>query len=123
MGVKLSKTEEQIMELIWQHGPVFMKELTEMLPELAPSTIATFLKRMQKKGFVGYKMFGNSRQYFPLEEKESYFKDQVSGIIRDFFNDSPLQFASFFTESADLSEEELKQLRSIVEKKIKTHQS
>lgn len=110
------------MELIWAGGPLFMKELSEMLPDLAPSTIATFLRRMQDKGFVGYTLYGNSRRYHPLVEKSDYFRRQVSSMIRDFFNDSPIQFASFFTESTDFSDGELEELRSIVEKRIKTKQ-
>jgi BlaI family transcriptional regulator, penicillinase repressor len=66
--MKLSKTEERLMELIWRNEKVFLKDLIDSYPDPkpAPSTIATLLKRMQDKGFVGYKLYGNSRQYYPL---------------------------------------------------------
>lgn len=119
--MKLTKTEEQLMELIWQKEKVFMKELIDGCPEPKPATttIATLLKRMQDKGFVGYVVFGNSRQYYALVKKTDYFSKHVKGIIKDYFNNSPMQFASFFTTSTNLSSAELEELKKIVELEIK----
>jgi BlaI family transcriptional regulator, penicillinase repressor len=119
--MQLSKTEEQIMELIWNKEKVFLKDLIDCYPDPKPATttIATLLKRMQDKGFVGYKLFGNSRQYFPLIKKDKYFSTQVNGIVKNFFGDSALQFASFFTRTSNLSEDELKDLKKIIDQEIK----
>src|ERR1035437_3312770 len=97
--MKLSKTEEQLMELIWNHEKVFLKDLVDSFPDPKPATttIATLLKRMQDKGFVGYTLFGNSREYYPLVNKDDYFSKHVNGMIRNYFGNSSLQFASFFT--------------------------
>jgi BlaI family penicillinase repressor len=119
--MKLSKTEEQLMELIWQSGKVFLKDLIDSYPEPKPATttIATLLKRMQDKGFVGYQLFGNSRQYYPLVKKADYFSKHVKGIIKNYFGDSTLQFASFFTTTSNLSTTELEDLKKIIEQEIK----
>lgn len=119
--MKLTKTEEQLMEIIWTKETVFMKELIEHYPEPKPATttIATLLKRMQDKGFVGYKIFGNSRQYYPLVKKSDYFSKHIKNIIKNYFNNSPLQFASFFTTTSSLSNAELEELRKLVELEIK----
>src|SRR5689334_12502673 len=104
----LTKTEEQLMELIWKHEKVFMKELIDRLPEpkAAGTTIATLLKRMQDKKFVGYTLFGNSRQYYPLVKKSDYFSKHVKSMIKDYFGNSTMQFASFFTTATNLSASE-----------------
>lgn len=119
--MQLSKAEEQLMEVIWKHEKVFMKDLIESYPDPKPATttIATLLKRMQDKGFVAYQLFGNSREYYALVKKSDYFGKQVKGIIENFFNNSPLQFASFFTTSTDLTSSELEDLKKIVEQEIK----
>ncbi|MBU0697545.1 MAG: BlaI/MecI/CopY family transcriptional regulator, partial [Bacteroidetes bacterium] len=116
----LSKAEEQLMELIWKQEKVFMKDLIEMYsePKPATTTIATLLKRMQDKNFVGYTLYGNSREYYPLVKKTAYFSKYVKGIIKNYFDDSPIQFASFFTKSTDLTEAELESLKEIVEQEI-----
>lgn len=119
--MKLTKSEEQLMELIWQHEKVFLKDilLTYPDPKPATTTIATLLKRMQDKGFVAYETFGNSRQYYPLVKKSAYFSKEVNGIIKNYFNDSALQFASFFTSSSNITPAELEDLKKIIDLEIK----
>ena len=97
-----------------------MKGLLDAYPEPKPATttIATLLKRMQDKGFVGYKLYGNSREYFPLVKRSEYFSKQVNHMIHDYFGNSPLQFASFFTQTSDLSSGELEELKKLIEQEI-----
>ena len=118
--MRLSKSEEQLMDFIWQGERVFMKELIEMYPEPKPAstTVATLLKRMQDKGVITYKLCGNSREYYPLISKADYFSKYLHGLIKNFFNSSPLQFASFFTSKTNLSSEELKELRNIIDTEL-----
>ena len=119
--MQLSKSEEQLMEFIWKQEKVFMKELIEYYsdPKPATTTIATLLKRMQEKGFVAYTLFGNSRQYYSLVKKSDYFSKHVKGIIKNYFDNSPMQFASFFTTSTNLTTSELEDLKKIVDQEIK----
>lgn len=119
--MKLSATEEKLMELIWKHKKLFMKDILELYPEPKPAktTIATLLKRMQDKGFVGYTLFGNSRQYHALVEKDDYFSNHFGKVIKNYFDNSALKFASFFTKSGKMTHEELEQLRKIVDQELK----
>ncbi|SJZ80098.1 BlaI/MecI/CopY family transcriptional regulator [Sediminibacterium ginsengisoli] len=119
--MELTKAEEQLMEYLWQQGKAFLKELIEAFPDPKPAntTVATLIKRMSDKGFVGYQLFGNSRRYYPLVDKNDYYARQVNGMIRNSFNDSAVQFASFFTRSAHLSENDLKELRKLIDSEIK----
>jgi BlaI family penicillinase repressor len=118
--MKLSKSEEQLMEHLWSQEKAFLKDLIDAFPEPKPAatTVATLLKRMTDKGFVGYTVFGNSREYHPLVRKTDYFSNRVNGMIRNNFNDSVLQFASFFTKASNLTTHELKELRKIIDKEI-----
>lgn len=116
----LSKAEEQLMQYLWKKEKAFMKDLLEAYPTPKPAqtTVATLLKRMTNKGFIAFKLYGKSREYFPLVKKEDYFSKHVNGLIKNFFNDSASQFASFFTKKTGLSEAELKELRDIIDKQI-----
>jgi predicted transcriptional regulator len=118
--MQLTKTEEQLMELLWKQEKAFMKDLIEAFPDPKPAatTVATLLKRMADKGFVGYKEYGKSREYYPTVKKSDYFSGQVNGMIKSFFNNSAAQFASFFTKETNLSDAELKELRAIIDKEI-----
>jgi BlaI family penicillinase repressor len=117
---KLTETEIILMEILWKKEKVFMKDILEDYadPKPASTTIATLLKRMQNKDLVGYKLYGNSREYFPKVKKEDYFKNEMTSMIDRFFNSSVSQFASFFTSNSKLSQKQLKELRDIIDKEI-----
>ena len=116
----LSTAEEQLMQLLWKQERAFMKDLIQAHPDPKPATttIATLLKRMQDKKFVDYTQFGRSREYFPLVEKTDYFSKHVNGLIKDFFNDSAAQFASFFTKETNLNQQELEELRALIDSQL-----
>ena len=117
---KLTDAEKDLMEIIWQKKAAFMKDIMEEYhePKPANTTIATLLKRMQNKDLIGYKTYGNSREYFPKVSKEVYFKEEMTSMIDKFFNSSASQFASFFTSNTKMSQTELKELRDLIDQKI-----
>ncbi len=118
--MQLSKAEEQLMKYLWKLEKAFMKDLLDAFPEPKPATttVATLLKRMKDKGFVDYTLYGKSREYYPLVKKTDYFSKHVNGLIKNFFNDSASQFASFFTAETNLSTSELEELKKIVDQQI-----
>ncbi|GAA4275513.1 BlaI/MecI/CopY family transcriptional regulator [Aquimarina mytili] len=119
--MQLSKAEEQLMKYLWKLEKGFMKDLLDAFPEPKPATttVATLLKRMKDKGFVDYTLYGKSREYYPLVKKTDYFSKHVNGLIKNFFNDSASQFASFFTSETNMSTSELEELKKIVDQQIK----
>jgi predicted transcriptional regulator len=119
--MQLSKTEEELMNILWKQQKAFLKDLLDAYPEPrpAPTTIATLLKRMTDKGFVAYKSSGRSREYYPTVKKKDYFSKHVNGLIKNFFNDSASQFASFFTQETDLSKTELEDLKKLIDQELK----
>ncbi|MCY7352622.1 MAG: BlaI/MecI/CopY family transcriptional regulator [Cytophagaceae bacterium] len=118
--MKLSSSEETLMQHLWGRERAFMKDLLDAYPAPKPAatTVATLLKRMADKGFVGYREFGNSREYYPLVTRQAYFATHVNGLIKNFFNNSAAQFASFFTTETDLSADELEALKKIVDEQL-----
>ena len=119
--MSLSKSEEELMNILWKQKKAFLKDLLEVYPEPKPATttLATLLKRMADKGYVAYTSQGRSREYYPLVKKKAYFSKQVNSLIKNFFNDSPGQFASFFTQATNLSKTELENLKKLIDDEIK----
>ncbi|MCE7992029.1 MAG: BlaI/MecI/CopY family transcriptional regulator [Roseivirga sp.] len=122
--MSLSKSEEQLMSYLWELKKAFTKDLLDQFPEPKPATttVLTLLKRMKDKGYVDYRLFGNSREYYPTVKKEVYFSKHVKGLIQDFFNGSTSQFASFFTNETDLTQDQLEDLRKMIDDKIERKQ-
>lgn len=119
--MKLSKSEEIVMNYLWKLEKAYMKDLLEVYPEPKPATttLATLLKRMSDKGYIAYNLSGKSREYYPLVKKEAYFSKHVNGLIKNFFNNSASQFASFFTKQTNLTKEELEHLKAIIDGELK----
>jgi len=119
-NMKLSKSEEEVMHHIWTLEEALMKDIIAQYddPKPAVTTIATLLKRIRDKGFIDYNTEGKSRRYFPLVKKTDYFSGEFNVLLRNFFGDSAAQFASYFTKSSNLSQKELKELRSIIDQQI-----
>ena len=118
--MQLTKSEEQIMGYLWKLEKAYLKNILDEFsePKPAATTVATVLKRMTDKGFVGYQQHGSNREYIPLVKKTEYFSKQVNAVIKNYFNDSASQFASFVTNETDMSPEELTELRDLVDKQI-----
>ena len=119
--MQLSKSEEELMNILWRQQKAFLKNLLDAYPDPKPATttIATLLKRMTDKGFVAYNSYGRSREYYPTVMKKDYFSKHVNGLIKNFFDDSASQFASFFTQETDLTKSELEDLKALIDKEIK----
>lgn len=118
--MQLSKSEELLMGHLWALKDAFMKDLIECYddPKPATTTIATLLKRMQEKGFVDFTTEGRARKYFAIVNKEDYVSGKFKGFVSSFFGNSAAQFASFFAQTNDLSKEELKRLRDMIDHQI-----
>ena len=108
----LTKAEEQIMQVLWLKGPSFVKEVIDELPEPKPhyNTISTLIKILVEKGFVDFKAFGKSHQYYALISKEEYSRKTVKQLVKGYFEGSYSNLISFFVKEKDLSVSDLEKL-------------
>ncbi|MDW3649812.1 MAG: BlaI/MecI/CopY family transcriptional regulator [Bacteroidia bacterium] len=118
--MKLPEKEEQVMSYLWKLKKAFMKDLLEAYPDPkpSPSTLATHLKRLQQKEAVDFKTYGSVREYYPLISRDEYFSGKIKQVINNFFDGSKLAFASFFTSETALSEEEILELKKMLDEKL-----
>ncbi len=120
----LTKKEEQIMQILWKLKRGFVNDIIDELPEPKPpyNTISSIVRILESKGFVDYKAYGKSHQYFPIITKSAYRKHAFKQLISSYFDGSYEKVVSFMVsdEESDLSEkeaEELKKLSEILKKK------
>jgi BlaI family transcriptional regulator, penicillinase repressor len=120
--MNITNAEEQILQILWERKETFFKDLMDALPEPKPAatTVATLLKRLQEKQAVTYQLYGNSRAYTPNISKSEYLKQQFSTQIKNRFNNSAFEMASFFTKNAKLTQAELQELKSLIDQRLKS---
>lgn len=114
----LTKAEEQIMQVLWKLGKAFVKEIIEELPDPKPhyNTVSTLVKIMIEKGFVDYKAYGKSHQYYPLVSKEDYSKRTMKSFVKGYFEGSFHNMVSFFVKEKDISIHDLEELVAEIKK-------
>ncbi|HEX6223147.1 MAG TPA: BlaI/MecI/CopY family transcriptional regulator [Chryseolinea sp.] len=117
----LTKAEDQVMQYVWEMQRACLKDVVEKFPEPRPAytTISTVIRVLVKKGFLGFKTFGKTNEYYPLISKEEYFKQQVSPILSTYLKGSPSTVASYFS-NAKLNLSELEEIKELIDVRIKT---
>ena len=113
---KLTNKEKEIMDLYWQYGPMFVKELLEHYDEPRPhfNTLSTMVRILEKEGYLDHKQFGNTYQY-PLMTEAEYGRKSIAGVIKNYFNNSYLSAVSSFVKEEKISVEELRDLIDQIE--------
>jgi BlaI family transcriptional regulator, penicillinase repressor len=115
----LTKAEEQIMQVLWRLNKAFLREILEELPDPKPhnNTVATIIKILVEKEFVGVTVFGRMHQYHPLISKELYSKSSMKNLVKGYFDGSFSNAVSFMVKENSLSVEDLEMLLKQLKKK------
>ena len=105
---ELTPAELEIMQILWARGKGFVNDVIEHLSEPKPAynTVSTVLRVLEKKGFVGYKAYGKSHEYYPLVDRDNYTFTFMSSVLNRFFGGSTSRMVSFLTSSNAISLEE-----------------
>jgi len=113
---RLTKTEEDIMQIIWQLKECFVKEIIEQLPEPKPpyNTISSVVRILEKKGFVAYKAYGKTHQYYPIVKKENYSNFALNNLVDGYFSGSFKNLVSNFSQKNKLSKDEIEALQNLI---------
>jgi len=108
----LTKAEEQIMQSIWKLETAFLKDIIDAQPDPKPhsNTIATIVKILVDKGFVGVNQIGRVHQYFPIVTKEDYSSSTIRNLVEGYFEGSFADAVSFMVKQKDISVKELELL-------------
>lgn len=114
---KITKKEEELMEILWEKGPQFVKDIVEMYDEPKPhfNTVSTMIRSLEAKGYVSHKAYGNTFQYYAVVDKEEFSKNTLKGVISKYFGNSFRKAVSALVNEEDISVEELKELVRQVE--------
>jgi len=110
---KLTQAEEQIMQILWQfEDGGYIKDLLEQLPEPKPhhNTVATLLKILVEKQFVGIKNPNRNNLYYALVSKAEYSEQRIAGFSERFFAGSYTNLVSFLIDKKQMSIEDLELL-------------
>lgn len=108
----LTKAEEDVMQILWKLNGAFLRDIVQEFPEPRPhqNTVATILKILVEKEFVGIEVYGRMHKYYPLIEKNLYSKGRVKSLVKKYYEGSFSNIVSSMVKENNLSVEDLELL-------------
>lgn len=115
---RLAPKEEEIMRMFWTKGPMFVRELLALYDEPKPhyNTVSTLVRGLEEKGFVSYKAYGNTYQYYPLVSEADYKGSALNEVVSQFYGNSYLNVVSQLIKEERMPLDDLKELITRIEK-------
>ena len=109
---RLTSKEEEILGYFWAKGPLFVRELLDLQEEPKPhyNTLSTIVRTLEEKGYIGYKVFGNTHQYYALISEDEYRKKTLKQVVDKYFDNSYTRVVSTLIEEEALTLYELQEL-------------
>ena len=122
---ELTKSEEQVMQVLWKIGEGFANEIMAAFPEPKPAynTVLTIIKILENKGFVTHETFCRANRYTTTISKAEYSKRFLNSVVERYFNNSYLDLVSAFTKKENFSLKELEDLRNVIDEAIATEKN
>ena len=116
---ELTKVEERIMQQLWSLKKAFVKDIIEQLPDDPKppyNTISSVIRILVTKGYVRYKAYGKTYEYYPAISKTEYRKVRLKKIMSNYFGNSPATLVSHIVKEEKLTKEEIQQLKALIDK-------
>ena len=122
---ELTKSEEQVMQVIWSIGQGFANEIMAAFPEPKPAynTVLTIIKILENKGFVKHETFCRAHRYTAVISKDEYSKNFLGSVVERYFNNSYLDLVSAFAKKENFSIEELEEMKRAIDEAIASERS
>jgi len=119
---ELTKTEERIMQVLWKLQKAFVRDIIDELdeePKPPYNTISSIVRLLEKKGYVNYKAYGKTYEYFPAISKDEYTKTTFSKMLSGYFDSSPASLLSFMVKEEKLSEKDIEEIKKLINENSK----
>ena len=120
MAVQVTEAEWKIMEVLWDHSPRTMTEITAILEPTTGwtrHTVITLLKRMLEKGSISMDDTERAKKYTPLITREEASTEETHKFLSHIFKGKASRLVNHLVDSGDLSEEDLQQILDVMKDK------
>jgi BlaI family transcriptional regulator, penicillinase repressor len=119
---RISDAEWEVMNVLWESSPRTANEVADELCERMkwhPKTVKTLLGRLVTKGALRYREESNRYLYRPAFPRDRYIDAESRSFVERVFGGRVTPAVVHFVETMDLSDDDLKELRSILDRKQK----
>ncbi len=117
---KISESEWLVMRVLWSKGPLTANEVVKELTgktKWKPKTIKTLITRLMKKGAVKFEKEGRKYRYYPAVSETECVRMERYSFVRRVYGGTTRPMLAAFLEDAELSAEDISELKKILEQK------
>lgn len=115
----LTDTELELMTILWRLGEGAVNDVIAQLPKernLAYTSVSTILRILEQKEILQTRKEGRGHIYTPQIEKSEYEAKTVKHVVDRVFDGTPVALVRQLLSSGQLSESDLKELKSLIVK-------
>ena len=115
---KISGAESQIMEALWDRGPLTAEELVQSVGPAqgwGEATVKTLVNRLLKKGAIASRRADGRTLYAPLVARDEYVTAESQGLLDRLFGGELAPMVAHFARRRALSDEEKARLRRLLD--------
>lgn len=114
----LSKAEMEVARVLWELGAASVRQVHEAMPvdrAIDFTTVQTYLRRLEQKGYARAKLDGRVRIYTPKVKSRTVIRETVNDLIERLFAGEAMPLMRHLIEDRGMSDEDLAQLRSLLD--------
>lgn len=118
LPIQLSDQQLAFMRVLWDRGEATAQDVQAALGdqghELAPTTVATVLTRLERKGLVAHRRRGRQFVYRARAGEQEIRRSMLARLTDFFFGGDPDALVSHLTAGQGLGEEDLEEVRRLI---------
>lgn len=118
----ISESEWEVMNVLWKNAPQTANDVISSLQEQTdwkPKTVRTLLDRLAHKKVIGVNKDQRVYTFFPLYSQDECQRAEVQSFIKRIYGGALKSMLVQFIQEDSLSEEDIRELRSILNEKPK----
>jgi predicted transcriptional regulator len=115
---RLGDLQLRIMRVLWRCGPLGVGEVRERLggDDLAYTTVATMLRKMEDRGLVGHENQDRRFIYRSAVDEQDVTRSMADDLVDRLFEGSLAQTVCHLLQTREVDDEELAQLEALIRK-------
>lgn len=115
----LSKAEMEVARVLWELKAASVRQVHEAMSAVRVidfTTVQTYLRRLEQKGYARARLDGRVRIYSPKVKPRTVIRETVNDLIERLFAGEAMPLMRHLIEDRGLSDEDLAQLRSLLDR-------
>ena len=115
----LSKGEMEVARLLWDLGSATVREVHAAFPlgrEIDFTTVQTYLRRLEQKGYARAKLEGRTRVYSPRVKPRTVIRETLNDLIDRLFGGETLPLMRHLVEEGKITAGDLAELRAMIDR-------